>query len=552
MAGALAIAPFVFVNGSFDPANLPQSAWVQVWGLGLAAWALARAARIGSSPADLPLALLVAWGAASLAWATSRGDAVPVLLQWIACGAWFVAVSRTITEPSAGRVLAVALFASGAAVALIGLAQYFFGLTVFYQAFPPASTFVNKNIAAQYVVGTLPLGLAVRPAWRTPVRTGVGVAIVAAAVLMTVFLVVARTRSAWVAAVVEIAVVCWLIVPDRRRSTRVLLVVAATVVAAALAWAGASRPAMPATGDATPPAFTSVQARRAIWLNTTAMIADAPLRGVGLGNHAVHYPAYARRVAVDPVFSAQRQLDHVHNDPLQLAAETGLVGLALAAWVALRGLGLWRVAARDHASSPLLAAWLAAAAGLAADSLFSFPMQRALPPVMLAVGLGTVAGLAGLRSGRGVAPARLLAATAAVAAILVGVHRCRALEADRHLGAMIGAEGHDDWRGVRDEAEAALRLTPADPLALFGLGAAELSRGRIPEARAAFRRLLVEHPHDLPALGNLALAEMAEGNDAGALEAWDRVLALDPRDPRAQAGRAAVLARIAAPTRRSN
>ena len=43
MAIALAIAPFVFLNGNFDPANLPQSAWVQACGFAFAAWRLGRA-----------------------------------------------------------------------------------------------------------------------------------------------------------------------------------------------------------------------------------------------------------------------------------------------------------------------------------------------------------------------------------------------------------------------------------------------------------------------------------------------------------------------------
>src|SRR5688500_15888155 len=146
MAVVLAVAPFVFLDANFDPANLPQSAWVQAWGLAFAAWRLARVERLGASALDLPLAALVAWGVLSITWATARGEAIPVALHWVACGAWFVAVSRSVSETAHARALAVALFFSGAAVSVLGLAQHLFSLGLVYQAVPPAATFVNKNI----------------------------------------------------------------------------------------------------------------------------------------------------------------------------------------------------------------------------------------------------------------------------------------------------------------------------------------------------------------------------------------------------------------------
>jgi O-antigen ligase/Flp pilus assembly protein TadD len=548
MAGALAIAPFVFLNGNHDPANLPQSAWVQACGFGFAAWRLGRASRVGASPLDLPLAALIAWGAASLAWALNRAEGIPVVLQWAACGAWYVAVSRTVVRPGDARRLALALFASGAAAAVLGLAQRLFGLAVVYQAFPPAATFVNKNIAAQYVVATLPLGLAAWPDWtRRPRLTAGTAACVLAAATMSVFLAVARTRSAWVAAVIVVVTTAWLMLRDRpamRRAVSAGLVAVALLVAAlpaTRAWARALWLPVPGQSAA---GFASAHHRQAIWLNTAAMVASAPVRGVGLGNHGVHYPAYARRVAVDEMMGARRQLDHVHNDLLQLAAETGLVGVAFALWLAVRARQAWRAAAQAQGVTPLLAAWMGAGVGIAVDSLFSFPMQRALPPVIAAVGLGSLAALPGLapgRSGRGAA--RAMAAASALAAIAVVAVQSQAIRADHHLLRMLGAESRGEWRVAGAEAAAALRLVPGNREALFSLGTAELARQRLPEARAAFRRVLEGHPHDLPTLGNLALAQAAAGDDVGALALYARVLALSPDDPRAHFGRGEILER---------
>jgi len=204
MAIALAIAPFVFLNGNHDPANLPQSAWVQAAGFAFAAWRLWRRTSPGASALDLPLAALIGWGLASVGWAHSRSEAIPVAVHWAGCGAWFVAVSRSGARPADARLLAVALFASGAAVAALGLAQHVLGFAVVYQAFPPAATFVHKNIAAQYVMATLPLGLAALAAWPRVIRvTPAAAACVVAAALMALFLAVTRTRSAWAAVAVE-------------------------------------------------------------------------------------------------------------------------------------------------------------------------------------------------------------------------------------------------------------------------------------------------------------------------------------------------------------
>lgn len=554
MAGALAIAPFVFLDGGFDPANLPQSAWAQACGFAFAAWRLGRADRLGASPVDPPLAALIAWGVASIAWALNRGEAIPVAMHWAGCGAWFLAVSRTVAGPSAARVLALALFASGAAVAALGLAQHLLGLALVYQAVPPAATFVHKNIAAQYVIATLPLGLAAWAEWpRRPRVTPAAAAVVVAASLMIVFIGAARTRSAWIAVVIEFLVAGWLVLRGRRpRILRVLLAAGIVALAAAVTLPGVRARARglwlpaPVPYGATAPGFTSAHHRQAIWLNTAAIVADAPVRGVGLGNHKVHYPAYARRVAVDEILSATTQLDHVHNDLLQLAAEAGLVAVALAGWLVVRARRAWRVVAQASGVAPHLVAWTATAAGLAADSLFSFPMQRALPPVVVAVGLGSLAGLAGLRPGPGRAAARAVAAAAALTFVVGVAFHARALRADRHVRAMLAAEARGAWLVVRDEAGAALADRPRHRQALFSLGTAELARGRLPEARAAFRRLLEDYPHDLPALGNLALAHSAAGDDAGALALWGRVLVLDPDDARAHFGRGEILERMGA------
>jgi O-antigen ligase len=70
--------------------------------------------------------------------------------------------------------------------------------------------------------------------------------------------------------------------------------------------------------------------RLAHWQAAAAMADDHPWLGVGPGNYAVAYPAYALLNWPDP-------LGHAHNFYLNTLAETGIIGLAayLGAWAAL-------------------------------------------------------------------------------------------------------------------------------------------------------------------------------------------------------------------------
>ncbi|HYN89817.1 MAG TPA: O-antigen ligase family protein [Ardenticatenaceae bacterium] len=69
------------------------------------------------------------------------------------------------------------------------------------------------------------------------------------------------------------------------------------------------------------------------------MFADRPFLGVGLGNYPVHYQTYSRQIGLDP----RRENRSPHSLLPQIAAETGIVGLATFS-ILLWGVfsGLWR------------------------------------------------------------------------------------------------------------------------------------------------------------------------------------------------------------------
>jgi O-antigen ligase len=68
----------------------------------------------------------------------------------------------------------------------------------------------------------------------------------------------------------------------------------------------------------------SIRARTAETTAGIEMFLDHPVTGVGIGNYKDHYPEYARDQGID----ARRKAREPHNLYLEIAAETGLPGIA--------------------------------------------------------------------------------------------------------------------------------------------------------------------------------------------------------------------------------
>jgi O-antigen ligase len=65
--------------------------------------------------------------------------------------------------------------------------------------------------------------------------------------------------------------------------------------------------------------------RKSMALDTFRMWRDHPILGVGLGDFEIAYPRYQS-------FPSDDYIDHAHNDYIEAAAETGLVGTLLILW----------------------------------------------------------------------------------------------------------------------------------------------------------------------------------------------------------------------------
>jgi len=99
--------------------------------------------------------------------------------------------------------------------------------------------------------------------------------------------------------------------------------------------------------------------------------ADHPITGIGPGQIKNVYPILASPEAL------RRSTSHLHNSPLQIAAERGIPGLAawIAIWVAFFGAAgrvLWRIPPEDEEARGLVLGSMAAIAAFLVAGLFEY------------------------------------------------------------------------------------------------------------------------------------------------------------------------------------
>ena len=174
---------------------------------------------------------------------------------------------------------------------------------------------------------------------------------------LSVALVVTLTRSAWIGAAGAAGLL--LVLRDRR-----LLALAPVVAVVFLAVAPAQvSDRLYSIFDLQDPTNRD---RLAMMTAGAGMVRDHPLTGVGPGLVEVAYADYRPENAVNETNP------HLHNVPLQIAAERGLPALALWAWfIAALALDLVR-RLREPASRTLAAGALAAVAAMLAAGLFEY------------------------------------------------------------------------------------------------------------------------------------------------------------------------------------
>lgn len=559
--------PLAFWPPFEDAFKLPQ--WIIVWTMvwALIGWLVMRAVSDVSSVLRFrwlsgPSVLLLLW----VQW-TGMGHA-PVqsrlILAGFVCG---IGLLPGVVPPSALSRLPIVAMLGGVVSALYSLAQYAgldFSGAPGAAGLRPFSTMGNPDFLAAYLVAVLPVGVAWWFQRPTPRRA-------ACCLIVTLGLLLAQSRGAWIGmAAAGLTGAVLALQRGRNLPMRpMVMAVGGLAMLAALTF-GLSGQARERLAQTVSLHHFDAAGRLFMWRTTLGMIRDRPLAGGGLGTFGQRYPAAHAALAARwpgiPWFWSENS----HNDFLQLAADTGLIGLGLFVWIWIMFVrAAWF---RWESGEPLALGVLLGFVAVEADACFNFPwyllpvqgwfwfswawlhpdrresaVRKSRAGRRQRVAALTVAFLAAASFVLG--PARDLEANAwlKLSGDLVAAARWpeARLCADRSLSlgmfwenpqraannAALASYSQGDFAAAETYARRSLAMFPDQPAALNQLGLALARQGKTAEAAASARLALALNPRQAESwhlLGNLAFLE---GDRRGAAACWEAALREDPSLP---------------------
>ena len=278
----------------------------------------------------LPLAALVGWFGLSLLWSDDlRNGAVFLVAFVLPFGLLAIAFARLPWREPPLRALYGVLAVTAVAYAAIGIYQWL-ARDVFWNpkvivpnAYAPFyrvnSVFWDPSIYGRYLVLAILATLAFVLAGLSRRRLAAAVAVVAVAWVGLLFSFSQSSFVALIAGVLVAATVVW-----RWRAAVALGLLAAVVITAGFATPQVRSQILDKSRAGIDAATGS---RAGLVANGIRIARDNPLLGVGVGAFKV---AYAERVGL-PGREPRRAASH--TTPVTVAAETGLPGLALLAWL---------------------------------------------------------------------------------------------------------------------------------------------------------------------------------------------------------------------------
>lgn len=395
----------------------------------LASWLMRRIAKrdlcLFWPPLTLPLLVFLLILVGSLLSSTSVEHSLKEIAKWAEFLVLYVFVANE-RDARWTKVFVAVLLGTGALVALHGIYQFLFqvgpeGFVLFGRYMRAYGTFEQPNPYAGYLGLTLPLAtgllgtLLLPRSHRVPDQWLLWAGV--CGTFMLIALVMSWSRGGWLGFAAAAAVMALAIIARSGRTA--VFGAVAVVLLAYVVLAGGLSLVPPSLvqrfGDFVPylglgdvrgleitDANFAVLERMAHWQAALGMWTDHPWLGVGIGNYEVVYSSYALPLWPLP-------LGHAHNYYLNIAAETGVLGLA--AYLFLWGTALlmaWRGA--RHASGWSLGIALAVLGmlvHLAVHNLFDNLFVHAMY-LQVAILLGIAASMREKTAQREAAPERAI------------------------------------------------------------------------------------------------------------------------------------------------
>jgi tetratricopeptide (TPR) repeat protein/O-antigen ligase len=546
--------PFFFFGSLGDPFQLPKDLlfrWgaLLILGLWLAGTLSAGRVTLRRSGVTAPLLLLMFIGLLSVFQASNPAEASTAVRDMAFC-AVVLMVSLVCVEKGS-HIVAASLGAGAAATATLGILQIFLGPRLSFLPPTQGGALVGDvSTGALFVAITLPLlvtgTMSPGKGWLWTPAAGVSLA----------YVLVARSRAAWLGAATGMAVLL-LVMPLRRKSPAHeraaafpagAAFLAAILLAAALVLGGAYGRGLNIIISA-PPSMKTVELqgtelRMETWQATLRMILAHPL-GVGAGCWRRAFPREAGNLAPHYPFASSRLPQSAGNEYLETAAELGLGGLLLFLWILARVLITgWRKSASGQG---LPASALASLASAAACGLLASPLREQ-------PGLWTVTVLAALVLSPGrehesrsreeisweMAPGRgrVVGILATICFLLLlaiaGWGTLRVWTAGSALQVGQGAYLRGEYAAAIPPLRRSSELDPSSSLARYFTGASALAAGQLDLAQSELRAAQRLNPQDAATLLTLASSLRAMGAHSDAIAVGEKAGKIWPQDETVQ------------------
>ena len=251
------------------------------------------------------------------------------ILLYLSYATFFLVAADYIRSSKQVRRFFWIVFTVSIIESLIGLLQYIAsGTTV-----PASGTYVNPNHFAGLLLLTIPLFIGytlylqtkhvtVPGQWWVKLFASSQLIMIFATSLMAISLILAQSRGAILSFAASIFFFYMLLERGKKsRANKWLLGGFLILIFVYSIWIGLDPviDKFTATGK-------DIPNRTYIWKDSMHMLKDFPLFGVGLGNFSLAYTIYKNEAYWPNVY------DHAHNDYIELATETGIVGFILVFW----------------------------------------------------------------------------------------------------------------------------------------------------------------------------------------------------------------------------
>ena len=392
LIATLTLGPWAAWQNTYLPGLLPTDVGQLSIALTIGAWIarglLRREFNIPRMPLLLPLSIFTGWAAVTMLWAPDFTFGLPEVLKWIELTLLALFVVDTARRRGV-KWIVFGLLLSAIVQALVGVYEARLrgigpeGFLLSEGVYRAYGSFEQPNPFGGFIGLNLPIGLTVAAycvgripsAWKSRntqylIRTTLYAALaLLVAVLLAIALYLSFSRGAWLGAVAALLAM-ELFLPRRRWIGLVVisgLIVAGIGLSAAgllpaaiadrFADVGALIDAPDVRGVGINDANYALIERLAHWQAAVNMIEAQPWTGVGFSNYQPVYEQYR-------LLNWPAPLGHAHNIYLNIAAETGLPGLAAYAvlWIAIFALTLRAIRDRrgvDRALAlGLLGAWV--------------------------------------------------------------------------------------------------------------------------------------------------------------------------------------------------